>query len=129
MRSVLRRCVVFLLCLWFPLQGVAGVVMPFCAAGGHGESPHLQAGGHPPAAGEHEHCPGTADDAPPAQTAGGDLACDQCSICHLACASVLPAQAMALAAPDAPVIAGLSQQHLPSHFPDSPFRPPRALAA
>jgi len=129
MRSVLRRCVVFLLCLWFPLQGVAGAVMPFCLAGGHGEGTHVQADGHPPAAGEHEHCPGAADDVPPAQPAGAGTACDQCSICHLACASVLPVRAMTLPAPDASAIAGPSLQHLPSHFPDSPFRPPRVLAA
>lgn len=134
MRSAVRKFVVCLLCLWFPLQGVAGVVMPFCSAGSHESDRHAHPDRHGHAAdrhdsaGGHEHCAETAQAPAAASTLPADVACDQCSMCHLACAAVLPTPALTLASPETPVVDGRTMQHVPSRFPDATFRPPRPRA-
>lgn len=74
----LRKLIALLFALLLPLQTLASLVMP------------MQIGAQA-AAMQAEHCPGhSADAAADAQPALGDPACQQCGICHLACAGMMP---------------------------------------
>ena len=74
----LRNLIALLFALLLPLLTLASLVMP------------MQIGAQA-AAMQAEHCPGHAGDASAdAQPALGDPACQQCGICHLACAGMMP---------------------------------------
>jgi len=111
----LRKLIALLFALLLPLQTLASLVMP------------LQVGAQA-AAGQAEHCPGhSGDAAADAQPALGDPACEQCGICHLACAGMMPS-------PDATthsVVVHYSflaeAEPMPaSHTPEAPNPPPVA---
>ena len=111
----LRKLIALLFALLLPLQTLASLVMP------------MQIGAQA-AAMQAEHCPGhSADAAADAQPALGDPACQQCGICHLACAGMMPS-------PEA-TPAGISVNHAflseaelqpASHTPEEPNPPPVA---
>ena len=111
----LHKFIALLFALLLPLQTLASMVMP------------MQIGAQAAAA-QVEHCPGhTGDASADAQAALGDPACEQCGICHLACAGMMPA---ADATPD-----GISMRHAflteaelrpVSHTPEEPNPPPVA---
>lgn len=111
----LRKFIALLFVLLLPLQTLASMVMP------------LQVGAQA-AAGQAEHCPGHAGDAArDEQPVQNNLACEQCGICHLACAGMMPA-------PEA-TPAGISVSHIfpaeaelqpASHTPEEPNPPPVA---
>ena len=109
----LRKFIALLFALLLPLQTLASLVMP------------LQVGAQATAE-QAEHCPGhSGDAAADAQPALGDLACEQCGICHLACAGMMPS-------PDATTrsiavhYSFLSEAELQpaSHTPEEPNPPP-----
>jgi hypothetical protein len=111
----LRKLIALLFALLLPLQTLASMVMP------------LQVGAQA-AAEQAEHCPGHSGDAvADAQPALGDPACEQCGICHLACAGMIPS-------PDATTrsvvvhFSFLSEAELQpaSHTPEEPNPPPVA---
>lgn len=111
----MRKFIALLFALLLPLQTLASMVMP------------LQIGAQA-AAMQVEHCPGHAGDAAPdEQPALGGLVCEQCGICHLACAGMMPS-------PEA-TPAGISVSHAflseaelqpASHTPEEPNPPPVA---
>jgi len=109
----LRKLVALLFAVLLPLQTLASMAMPLQAAG---QAAAMQA----------EHCPGHGDAAGHDEhDASGGLACDQCGICHLACAGMMPS---AEATP-----AGIAIRHAflagtelqpASHTPEAPNPPP-----
>lgn len=111
----LRKLIALLFAVLLPLQTLASMVMP------------LQIGVQAVAM-QAEHCPGHGGDGPAdAQPALGGLVCEQCGICHLACAGMMPS---ADATP-----AGISLSHAfraeaelqpASHTPEEPNPPPVA---
>ncbi len=111
----LRKLIALLFAVLLPLQTVASMVMPLQVA--------AQA-----AVEQAEHCPGhAADAAQDGQPVPNGLVCEQCGICHLACAGMMPA-------PDA-TPAGISVNHVflaeaelqpASHTPEEPNPPPVA---
>ena len=119
------RCLLILTALWLPLQAVAGMTMKFCA---HAAAPQMM---QEAAMGE-EHCPyHDADAAPIApdheQTPG--QACDDCGICHLACAGYMPAAEVRTGvAPTDRTFQHWPAVSLPSHIPEPPQHPPKRSA-
>jgi hypothetical protein len=109
----MRRLVLILVLLWLPLQGVAAVLMPFC------EQAQPAAAGH---AGHHEHQ--AADQHQPPAPHG----CDECGVCHLACAPGMPGAAGLLLGWTANGHTGSAPQAPPQFIPDQPHRPPLAHA-
>ena len=109
----LRKFIALLFALLLPLQTLASMVMP------------LQIGAQA-AAEQAEHCPGHSGDATAdAQPVSGGLVCEQCGICHLACAGMMPS-------PEA-TPAGISMSRAfpseaelqpASHTPEEPNPPP-----
>lgn len=96
---VLKRLTAFLLILWLPLQGMAMVAMPFCkhaapldwsdgagilAMHSHGDVASDRVRHHD---GYDTHYDGAPDHSA--------SACDQCELCHLACAGYVPAESKA----------------------------------
>ncbi len=95
-----RRLVIMFIVLWLPLQGVVAAVMPFCK--------HAMAKGVDSSSTQHSSA---VDHGHHTQHASSDtsthseraehrsdgsalvkLACDNCDVCHLACATFIPAQ-------------------------------------
>jgi hypothetical protein len=125
------RQIAIALCLWFPLQVLAAVTMPFCRTGGEGMDVVAAQADHSTHGGQHEHCAGAAS----ASGSGGDAdhtplqGCDQCLLCHLACASVLPVAPIAWKVGPGQSAVITESQDPPSYFPEHPLRPPRSPAA
>lgn len=123
MRTRLARFLLILTALWLPLQAVAGMTMKLCA---HETAPHSMLAA---AMGE-DHCPYHDADAAPAthdQTPG--QACDDCGICHLACAGYMPAaEARTGVVPTDRTFQHWPAAYLPSHIPEPPQHPPKRSA-
>lgn len=124
------------ICLTLPLQVVGAVAMPFCASGhGAGAAHSAGAGGdfqsgsaHHPAGAGHAGHGGHSAAAMDEDSGCGHHGCDQCGLCHLACASALPARAT-----DVTVSCHAPQLATPAanvtfHIPDPLRRPPRTAA-
>lgn len=112
----MRRLKSFLsifIALWLPIQSAAAVTMPFCR----------QAAEQVVAAAAHCH-EQTAEQAAPAMA--GDLECDNCSLCHLACTGFLLAAVSTTHAPlTVSVLVPKLQLASASHIPEPPQQPPR----
>ncbi len=123
MTPVVRLFVSLLLALCLPLQTVAAATMPFCGADHEGSAMAAGAMAHTMAT-EHAHHDmgdGSADGHEPQ----GGLGCNQCGLCHLACASTLPSRA-----PDVSDVLRAVYQSAPvaaakSFKPDPVLKPPR----
>ncbi len=120
-----RFLVILLLIACLPLKVVAAVAMPFCgaspAAMAHGD----HAGGDGGHAAHDEHAdhgamPGLASDPP----SSSDDDCNQCGLCHLACASAIPVEIAALKIRFAPVLSAALPGSFVSFIPEVLFRPP-----
>lgn len=88
----LRNLFLLLIALWLPIQSVVAYAMPFCT---HGETGHVAMAQDQP---QHDHAVHDAkhnEQGPIVAWAN----CDQCGVCHLACASFLGTAAMQMAAP------------------------------
>lgn len=111
----LRKLIALLFALLLPLQTLASLVMP------------MQIGAQAAAA-QAERCPGHAGDASAdAQPALGDLACEQCGICHLACAGMMPtADAVTHSIPAGQTYVARTELQPVSHTPEEPNPPPVA---
>lgn len=111
----LRKPIALLFALLLPLQTLASLVMP------------LQIGAQAFAE-QAEHCPGhSGDAAADAQPALGDLACEQCGICHLACAGMMPAAEATPHRFRAEMSFRAQAEPMPaSHIPEEPNPPPVA---
>ena len=110
----MRRLVLILVMLWLPLQGMAAVVMPFC------KQAHLDPSGH--AVGHHDQQAEDQHQSP------APHACDDCDICHLACAPGVPCEAALTIALPATEHATSEPWGQPRFIPDQPQRPPLAHA-
>jgi hypothetical protein len=115
--------------LWLPLQGIAAVAMPFCRhalpdtsmePAMHGERQQGSHAQHEHAADHDGHDAGA--DAP---DPGSSLACNDCGVCHLACA---PAVAPASSFSASNIMSGQQIAGNPSEprafVPEQPKRPP-----
>jgi hypothetical protein len=111
----MRKLIALLFALLLPLQTLASLVMP------------MQIGAQA-AAEQAEHCPGhSGDAAADAQPALGDLACEQCGICHLACAGMMPtADAVTRSIPAGQAYVASTELQPASHTPEEPNPPPVA---
>jgi ferredoxin len=93
---LIRRLIIAFLVLWLPLQSAAAILMPFCKqamatpatkedgsadARGHSHHKHHDAGASSTQTEQIAHAGG--------HFAIGKLACDNCGICHLSCASMI----------------------------------------
>jgi len=123
MTFVVRLIVTVLLAGWLPLQSVAAVTMPFCGADHDSRAMAMEAMDHARAMDHSHHDMG--HDAAAGGGSHHDLDCNQCGLCHLACASALPSTTPALSdvlqavfQPAPAVSATLFQ-------PDRLLRPPR----
>ncbi len=111
----MRKFIALLFALLLPLQTLASLVMP------------LQIGAQA-AVGQAEHCPGhTGEAAADAQPVSGGFVCEQCGICHLACAGMMPSPE-ATPAGISMSLTFLSEAELQpaSHTPEEPNPPPVA---
>jgi ferredoxin len=133
---MLRKIAALFLLSWLPLQGIAAVDMPFCE---HTLSAHRHAGAEARAVHDHHHGAPLArpDDrhsathAAPVAAGGstpsaGDLGCNGCGACHLACAAAIP---VALSTVPAVPIFDLTPppiQALHAFTPQQPDPPPLA---
>jgi hypothetical protein len=109
----MRRLVLILVVLWLPLQGMAAVVMPFC------KQAQPAAAGHAP---PHEHQAGKQHQPPVLH------GCDDCGVCHLACAPGVPSEVALTLELTATGPARFKAQAPPRFVPDQPRRPPLARA-
>jgi hypothetical protein len=126
MRSIARILIVLMMCLTLPTQVLAGITMPFCgeavaeaATAGHSEhAGHVMDG----AMADHD-----ASDHGQAHHASSDSSdCNQCGLCHLACAGALPTfLAPAFSAPFGSVLQAVLQADTSDVLPDRLLRPPR----
>jgi len=125
------RRIAIALCLWFPLQVLAAVTMPFCRTGAERMDVVAAQVDHSAHGGQHEHCAGgTAEHESDGEIGHPPLqGCDQCVLCHLACASVLPVAPIAWSSGPGQSALTAEVQDPPSYFPDHPRRPPRSPAA
>lgn len=120
-----RFLVVLLLIACLPLKVVAAVAMPFCGAAPEAvahsdhvgsDSGHGTHGGH----GDHGAMVDTASDPVPSFDDG----CNQCGLCHLACASAIPVDIPVLSIRFAPVLVAAPSGKFVSFIPEVLFRPP-----
>jgi hypothetical protein len=104
-----RRLIALLLCLWLPLQALAGSLMPCC---------------DPPA--QSAHCHDAQDEGrnDTGMPDAGDC-CSHCDTCAMSHAPVFPSLAMTFAMDAARGLprAAVASPH--SYFSDPPFKPPR----
>ncbi|NWG32460.1 MAG: hypothetical protein HXY29_13340 [Rhodocyclaceae bacterium] len=109
----LQSFLLILIALWLPLQAAAAVTMPFCR---HAPKPLAETSAHC-----HEEA---AEQTAPA--IAGDLDCDNCSLCHLACTGFLLANTVVTpAALAANILVPGPQLAQASHIPEPPQQPPR----
>lgn len=111
----LRKLIALLFALLLPLQTLASLAMPMQIGA---QAAALQA----------EHCPGhSADAAAEVQPALGDPACQQCGICHLACAGMMPSPDATTRSLDVHYSFLAEAEPMPaSHTPEEPNPPPVA---
>ena len=116
----LRKLILIFIMLWLPLQGYAATAMPFCQ---HNESGQQARHDMMHAAQDDQHSHPSNDQ----HTAKGGLPCDNCTMCHMCSAIVIPTIAVNLTiTPDkhfdipAPIRFSLV-------FPEQPQRPPLVL--
>lgn len=122
MTRVVRLVALIVLAVCLPLQSVGAVTMPFCAAGdatsmdvaGMDHSMPMDHAGH-----DMDHHPDGASD----QHEGMD--CNQCGLCHLACASALPSSMPVLSDVLQPVYQATRAVSVTSFLPDPVRKPPR----
>ncbi|MFO1319350.1 MAG: hypothetical protein U1F52_07030 [Burkholderiales bacterium] len=129
MRSAARLVLVLWMSLMLPLQSVAGVLMPFCAGSSDAAtSAHGMHGDHAMHADSMSAEASTP--APGGQTAAAPhvAGCDQCGLCHLACAGALPVSAPVLADRLQSVLRPAPQSNVTQFLPDPFLRPPRRQA-
>lgn len=116
MTSRLRAFVLLLAALWLPLQTLAAMAMPLCRHAIEQPAEVVASPCH-----EHESEHGQAADA-----SGSGATCDNCELCHLACAGFMPSAPLSGAA------AASGSGYLlpvgvvpPSHVGEPPHHPPR----
>jgi hypothetical protein len=113
----MRPLAILLLLIWLPLQGVAAAAVPFCD-----HQPPPAAGPADQHAGHHDAGHGTPD-----HTALSG-ACDDCGVCHLACAPAVPSQTTLPGMCAATQHAVFESGTPPPFVPDLLQRPPLARA-
>lgn len=119
---LLRRLLVVLLMLWLPIQTASAVIMPFCAHALGAQVPQLES-----ATSAEAHC--ALHDALDGSSALHDDAnCDQCALCHLACAGFMPVSLVPTGSAAASSVATGRLLHLHSVIPDLDVRPPIAVS-
>lgn len=102
-----------LIALWLPLQAVTAVAMPFCR---HAPERAVTAA---------THCHEQAAQ-PTTPSLPGDLYCDDCALCHLACSGFLLMPVSELSSlPMTDVLVSKLQLPSASHIPEPPQQPPR----
>lgn len=126
-----RRLLAVLLMLWLPIQTASAVIMPFCkhALRSHGGLLVQQVDAHAPTV-DAERCAAHAGDQQSSTAAHGNLAsCDQCELCHLACAGFLASSVAPLAAPA--MSAAVASEPAPFHSvtPSLQQRPPMPVSS
>lgn len=122
MTRVIRLVALIVLAVCLPLQTVGAVTMPFCAAGdaasmdmaGMDHSMAMDHAGH-----DMDHHP----DGASGQHEG--MGCNQCGLCHLACASALPSSMPVLSDVLRPVYQATRAVSVTSFLPDPVRKPPR----
>ena len=108
----LRKFIALLFAVLLPLQTLASMAMPLQVA--------AQA-----AVPQDAHCPGHAGDATHDQPVPNNLVCEQCGICHLACAGMLPsAEATPAGMAVSHAFAAVAELQPVSHTPEEPNPPP-----
>ncbi|MDO8932225.1 MAG: hypothetical protein Q7U97_07530 [Rhodocyclaceae bacterium] len=121
-----QRLLIVLTALWLPLQAVASIAMPACRHDAAAQSAPVAA-----VADGDEHCPNHAAEAAPAGTQHEhDQSCDNCGICHLACAGYMPASCAATVGVTPPdrIFSGQAATAPPSNIPEPPQHPPKRSA-
>ena len=119
-RRFLRLLPLFAVALWLPFQAVAATAMPFCR---HGEAHKVVAPVDDLAT---ERC--AMHDPQPAPVDHG-LSCDDCGVCHLAAAGMMPTpEAFAPVVPAARDFRADVQIAPASATPEPPQQPPKRLA-
>ncbi|WP_131110441.1 hypothetical protein [Sulfuricystis thermophila] len=109
----IQSLLMILISLWLPIQAAAAVTMPFCR---HAPEQAVTAAAHC-----HEQA---AEQVAPAKV--GDLDCDNCTLCHLACTGFLLAAVSATPSPlTASILVPKLQPAMSSHIPEPPQQPPR----
>ncbi len=129
--SRLRNLFLLLIALWLPIQSVVAYAMPFCAHGEGGQVAMAQEMRHATMAhgeSQHDHVVNAApqDEQGPI---GAWANCDQCGVCHLACASFLGPAAMQMAAPYNDHIQHASSPHAVTYPYLARFERPPSFAA
>lgn len=108
----IKRFAIFIFALWLPIQ--SGTAMAACK--------HIL---------PHDSGAPTAHDLaaslPPAHD-DGSAACEECDLCYIACAAVLPARATAMIPSVASAPAAPASRRPQLFFPQQPHRPPLASA-
>jgi len=111
-----RRCILFFLLFWLPLQGWGVGVMPYCR---HGGMLWMQAA---PKAVDEPCCPHHQPQHDSSTTQG----CDACGLCHLASAPAAITVALQYGTISGGAPLPAITPLVPDFVPDSPDRPPRA---
>ncbi len=122
MIRVARLIALIVLAVCLPLQSIGAVTMPFCAAGdttsmdiaGMDHSMPMDHAGH-----DMDHHPDSNGD----QHEGMD--CNQCGLCHLACASALPSTMPVLSDVLQSVYQAALAANVTFFLPDPVLKPPR----
>ena len=127
MKCVTRLALVVLILLALPLQSVAGLVMPFCA--GQTTSPQSDDihAGHA-VMHDDDHATHAVPVVPADQSLADLRDCDQCGLCHLACAGALPVTTSDLADSLRSVLRPAPQSTITQFLPDPFLRPPRGAS-
>jgi hypothetical protein len=132
--SKFRVPIALLMMLWLPLQGVAAVAMPFCMESARPgvdaatSNPHLD---HQHVAGVHSEdvnaskVPGTSH-TPRHGEHSPHLQCNDCGVCHLACAPMVGVAVQTQVVPDSETFSSSPQAFPPAHLLDPPHPPPLA---
>jgi 7-cyano-7-deazaguanine synthase in queuosine biosynthesis len=114
------RILLFFAALWLPVQTIAAIAMPLCR--------HAQEQGAAAVAteqAESHHC----HEAPATDPVKHDARCDNCEICHLACAGFMPSAPLTTS--PMPVATRYELPAIvapPSHIGEPPQHPPRNVA-
>lgn len=110
----------FVAALWLPFQAIAASAMPFCR---HGEA-HKTVATVDGVAVEHCHM----HDPQPAPADHG-MNCDDCGVCHLAAAGMMPTpESIAVVTPAARDFRADAPLAPASAIPEPPQQPPKRLA-
>jgi hypothetical protein len=126
MHRVARLIALIVLTVCLPLQTLGAVTMPFCEAGDMASAnmagmDHSMPMDHADHAMPHE-AGGHGDQQPQ-----GGMDCNECGLCHLACASALPSSMPVLSDVLQSVRLPAVMAHLSSFQPDLVLKPPRGV--